>query len=369
VSGPGDWTRPDPQRLIASFPLAVLLVAPDMTVAALNPAAEQLLGQGARRVLGRRVDAIVVFAESHIATRLAEGDARLYARSCAVRIGGQVRLLDLMLAPVAGHPGWQMLTLHEPIGVEALGGERHGRDAAPLRAPEVLAHEIKNPLAAIRGAAQLVARGGDERQRGLTALITAEVDRITKLIDQMQTLSRKGAEPQQPFNVHEALRRAVVVLQAGDGHTPQVEEQFDPSLPPVLCSPDALVQILLNLLANARDACANAARPRIMVRTRFASGIRLHGASGQAPLHLPIEIRVSDSGPGVAAELGDHIFEPFVSSKPHGQGLGLALVHKLVREMNGRITHDRDETSGLTHFRLHLPVAVSHRATASAEAA
>jgi len=369
MSVPGEWRRPDPQRLIASFPLAVLLIAPDMTVSALNPAAEQLLGQGAGRVLGRRLESVVIFAESHVATRLAEGDAQIFARSCSVRIGGQRRLLDLMLAPVSGYAGWQMVTLHEPVGVEALGGERHGRDAAPLRAPEVLAHEIKNPLAGIRGAAQLLARGGDERQRGLIALITAEVDRITKLINQMQTLSRKRAEPQQPFNVHEALRRAVAVLEAGGGAAARVEEEFDPSLPPVLCSPDALVQVLLNLLANARDACASAARPRVMVRTRFASGIRLHGVTGQPPLQLPIEIRISDNGPGVAAELGDHIFEPFVSGKPQGQGLGLALVQKLAREMNGRITFDRDEVDGLTHFRLHLPVAVPRSALAAVEAA
>jgi two-component system nitrogen regulation sensor histidine kinase GlnL len=365
----GDWTRPDPQRLIASFPLAVILIAPDLTVAGVNPAAEQLLGQGTRRLLGRKLAEVVTFSESHVAARLGEGDAQLFARGSLVEIAGQPRRLDVMLAPVSGHAGWQMLTLHEPIGIEALGGERQG-DAAPLRAPEVLAHEIKNPLAGIRGAAQLLARAVLPEHRGLTDLITAEVDRVTKLIDQMQTLSRKGAAPREPFNVHEALRRAVTVLETGAGRAPRVEEEFDPSLPPVLCSPDALVQAVLNLLSNARDAAREAPAPRILVRTRFASGIRLHGAQGQPPLPLPIEIRVSDNGSGVAAELGDHIFEPFVSGKPNGQGLGLALVQKLVREMDGRITFDRDEDAGLTHFRIHLPIARAMPAAAKpAEAA
>lgn len=369
MSGPGDWTRPEPQRLIASFPLAVILVAPDLMVAGANPAAEQLLGQGARRLLGRQLTDVLAFAESHVAARLGEGDAQFFARDSLVEIAGQARRLDVMLAPVAGHPGWQMLTLHEPIGVQALGGERQG-DAAPLRAPDVLAHEIKNPLAGIRGAAQLLARTIAPEQRGLTELITGEVDRVTKLIDQMQTLSRKGAASREPFNVHEALRRAVTVLDAGEGGAPKVEEEFDPSLPPVLCSPGALVQVMLNLLSNARDAARETPSPRILVRTRFASGIRLHGAEGQAPLPLPIEIRVSDNGAGVAVELGDHIFEPFVSGKPNGQGLGLALVQKLVREMNGRITFDRDEAAGLTHFRVHLPVAPAIPAAAKpAEAA
>ena len=369
MSGPGDWSRPDPQRLIASFPLSVLLIAPDLTVAGVNPAAEQMIGQGIRRILGRKLAALVEFTESHVASRLGEGDAQVFARGSLVRIDGQSRQLDVMLAPVLGHPGWQMLTLHEPIGVEALGGDRHGGDTAPLRAPEVLAHEIKNPLAANRGAAQLLARSGDATGRGLTELITDEVDRITKLIDQMQTLSRKAAAPRQPFNVHEALRRAVTVLVAGGPGSPKVEEEFDPSLPPVLCSPDALVQVVLNLLSNAREASRDAKSPRILVRTRFASGIRLHGVMGQPPLALPIEVRVSDNGPGVAAELSDHIFEPFVSGKAQGQGLGLALVQKLVREMNGRITFDRDEAAGLTHFRLHLPVASERRAADRAQAA
>jgi two-component system nitrogen regulation sensor histidine kinase GlnL len=369
VSASADWTRPDPQRLIASFPLAVILVAPDLSVAGVNPAAEQLLGQGTRRLLGRKLAEVVTFSESHVGARLGEGDAQLFARASLVAIAGQLRRLDVMLAPVSGHPGWQMLTLHEPIGVEALGGERQG-DAAPLRAPEVLAHEIKNPLAGIRGAAQLLARSATPEHRGLTDLITAEVDRVTRLIDQMQTLSRKGAAPREPFNVHEALRRAVTVLQAGGVDAPEIEEAFDPSLPSVLCSPDALVQAVLNLLSNARDAAGEAPSPRILVRTRFASGIRLHGLQGEAPLPLPIEIRVSDNGSGVPAELGDHIFEPFVSGKPNGQGLGLALVQKLVREMNGRISFDRDETVGLTHFRVHLPVAPAVSAAAKpAEAA
>ena len=358
--GVADGSRPDAQRLLASLPFAVLLVDPDQTIAGTNPAAEQVLGQSARRLFGKSIASQVIFAETHVAMRLGEGDAQLFARDSAVRIGGQARRVDVVLAPVSGYPGWQILILHEPIGVGALGGERHGGDAAPLRAPDVLAHEIKNPLAGIRGAAQLLARSGDARQRELTTLITSEVDRVTKLIDQMQTLSRRGAAPQTAFNVHEALRRALAVLLAAGVAMPRVEEEFDPSLPPVLCSPDALIQVVLNLISNAREACVAVRAPRIAVRTRFASGIRLHGVSGAPPLPLPIEIRVSDNGPGIDAELGDRIFEPFVSGKPQGQGLGLALVQKLVREMSGRITHDRDDADGLTHFRVHLPVADRH---------
>ena len=346
---------PGSQRLLASLPLAVVLVAPDRTVAGANPAAEQALGQGEGRLLGRPVDALLGF-EDDLAGHLGEDDARLYARGSRVTIAGSSRSIDVMLAPVAGHPGWRMIILHEPIGVESLGGEGAG-DASPLRAPEILAHEIKNPLAGIRGAAQLLARDAGTRQRQLTALIVDEVDRVTRLVDQMQALGRKSHEALRPCNVHEALRQAVAVFESSAGEGFRVEEAFDPSLPPVLGSPDALVQVVLNLLDNAREACAGETAPRIILRTRFASGIRLHDAPGRPPLALPIEVRVSDNGPGVAAELCDHIFEPFVTDKPRGQGLGLALVQKLVREMRGRITFDREEAAGLTHFRLHLPVA------------
>ena len=147
------------------------------------------------------------------------------------------------------------------------------------------------------------------------------------------------------------------------------EEEFDPSLPPVVGNGDALVQVLINLFANAAEAIALGDDPKIVVRTRFASGLQLHRSSGGSAVRLPIELRVSDNGPGIEAGLRDHIFEPFVSSKKSGQGLGLALVRRLVGDMNGRVTYDRDEISGWTHFRVHLPIADQrHRAVREAAA-
>lgn len=372
MNNPFDWRRsepgkPDPRRIIASLPMAMILLAPDMTVNSVNPALEQLIGLGARRVVGRSIHEILTFEEPLILERLAEREAHLVARDTPVRIFDQpARRIDVTTAPVAHFPGWQMLVLLEKAGVDAL---THGAASADdeasgaLRAPEVLAHEIKNPLAGIRGAAQLLDRKLGEADRALTGLITTEVDRIAKLIDQMQSLSRRSPEPAVECNLHEAVRHAQAILLAGQSdqanHRLVVEEEFDPSLPPIVANPDALVQVLLNLLANARDACAKVETPRLIVRTRFASGIQVHIPGSGKALRLPIELRVSDNGPGVPQALRDHIFDPFVTSKKSGQGLGLSLVQKLVREMNGRVTHDRDETRGLTHFRLHLPVAGS----------
>ena len=371
MSGPADWrkggdnARPDPKRIVASLPLAVITLAPDLTIAAVNPAAEQLAGQGARRLVGKAVEDVFAFEEQLILRRLGEGEAQLFARDSLVRIlGAPARRIDVMTAPIAYSPGWQLLALGEAVGVEALSGDGGGAGAGEgttLRAPEVLAHEIKNPLAGIRGAAQLLGRKVGEADRALTELITGEVDRIAKLVDQMQSLSRRGREPDSPCNLHEAVRRAQAVVAAGHGGF-VVEEEFDPSLPPVMANPDALVQVLLNLFTNAREACDTAREPRIAVRSRFASGIQLHTGPGGKPLRLPIELRVSDNGPGIDPALRDHIFDPFVTGKKNWQGLGLALVQKLVREMNGRVTHDRDEVRGWTHFRLHLPVAGAQQA-------
>jgi two-component system nitrogen regulation sensor histidine kinase GlnL len=139
--------------------------------------------------------------------------------------------------------------------------------------------------------------------------------------------------------------------------TIQVREEFDPSLPDVLANEGALVQVLINLITNARDACEGARNPEIVIRTRFVSGLVMNVIRLGRPVKLPIEVQVSDNGPGIDAALRDHVFEPFVSSKKNGQGLGLALVNKLVRDMDGRIGHERDEAGGWTHFRVHLPMA------------
>lgn len=350
---------PDAQRQLASLPLAVVLLAPGQVVSSANPAAEQFLGQSLRRIAGRPLGEVLGFREARIVARIAESDAQVSARETAVFIPGRPgeRRLDVTVAPVVDQPGWQVLAFHE----SGEGEEVAAGDETMLRAPAILAHEIKNPLAGIRGAAQLLARKLGEGDRALTTLIADEVDRIAKLIDQMQSLSRESAEPVTPCNLHEAVRRARAVLDAGGSPLPIVEE-FDPSLPPVLGNADGLVQVLINLLANARDATGGVERPQIVVRTRFASGLQLHHGADGTPVRLPIELRVSDNGPGVDPALREHLFEPFVTTKKQGQGLGLALVRRLVRDMNGRIGHERDEAGGWTHFRLHLPLASEGRA-------
>ena len=349
---------PDAARQLASLPLAVVLLAPGQKIASANPAAEQFLGQSLRRLAGRPLLDALSFDEPRLAKRLSDSETPVSAREIDVTIAGiGTRRLDVTAAPVVDEPGWQVLTLHDSSAAEAMGEDSGGAEDALLRAPEVLAHEIKNPLAGIRGAAQLLGRKVSEKDQALTRLIADEVDRIAKLIDQMQTLSRRTTAPLEPCNLHEAVRRASAVLGAAGGKGARIEEEFDPSLPAVMGNTDVLVQVLINLLANAREACAGDTKPRVIVRTRFASGLQLSSTGSGEPVRLPIEIRISDNGPGVDPAMRDRIFDPFVTTKKSGQGLGLALVRKLVGEMHGRISHERDDAGTWTHFRLHLPMA------------
>ncbi|MGX7895288.1 two-component system sensor histidine kinase NtrB [Tsuneonella sp. HG222] len=337
---------------IAGLTFAFLLVDESFLIHEANPAAEDLLGISARRLKGTRLHEVVAIDE-RILQRMGDDDPKLTARGIPIGIGEREMRINLTASGMAAHPGWRVLTLSD-----AGQGERLSEDErpAPLRGPAILAHEIKNPLAAIRGAAQLLARKATPEAKKLTGLIADEVDRIAQLIDRMQRLGREQPEPVAPLNLHAAIHRACDTVFPASQGADFLREEFDPSLPPVLANEGALVQVLVNLIANARDACSGAARPEITIRTRFVSGLVMNVIRLGRPVKLPIEIQVSDNGEGVDPALGDHIFEPFVTSKPNGQGLGLALVQKLVRDMNGRITHERDASAGLTHFRIHLPM-------------
>ncbi|AKM07041.1 two-component system sensor histidine kinase NtrB [Pelagerythrobacter marensis] len=349
----GTSGRPDAAAQISGLIFAILLLDPELIVREANPAAEDLLHRSARRLVGESLLDVIALEDERVALRLADPDARLTVRGMAMRCGERVAQVNMTVSPLASHPGWRVMTLSE-VGQGEMGDE--GRTETTLRAPAILAHEIKNPLAAIRGAGQLVARKLDERDRPLATMISVEVDRIARLVDRMQRLGSERADPVAPTNLHEAVRSAIATVRAAGTQKVEMVEEFDPSLPPVLASRDALEQVLINLISNARDACASGEAPKIVIRTRFVSGLVSNLKLGRA-IRLPVEVSVSDNGPGIEPSLRDHVFEPFVTSKSSGQGLGLALVRKLIRDMNGRIGHQRDEREGLTHFRIHLPLA------------
>ena len=346
---------PDPAVLIAGMVFAVLVIHPDHGIAQVNPVAEELFGRSEARLRGRPVAAFARFEEPRISALLGDPEAQFVARDLTLPVDDRQRRVNLTCSPVPAHPGWRVLTFSE-IGQ----GERDedGDERVELRAPAVLAHEIKNPLSAIRGASQLLERRASDRDRPLARLIAGEVDRIAQLVDRMQQLGSRPATPsKEPCNLHQAIRNAIATVSTGRDGTVSIDEAFDPSLPPVAADAATLEQVLINLVANACDAAVDAEQATVTVRTRFASGLVFNAIRFGKSTRLPIEIIVSDTGPGVDPALRDHIFEPFVTGKTGGQGLGLALVRKLVRDLGGRVSHERDERAGLTHFRINLPVA------------
>ncbi|WP_324260205.1 ATP-binding protein [Altererythrobacter sp. H2] len=349
---------PDGHAQLQGLIFAALLLDPEMRVIEANHAAEELLGKSAARIAGMPLLEVLVPEERRLMERLAASDARIIARGTTIRVGDRVLEINLTVSPILTHPGWRVVTLSDARQDDMSGAENN---EGVLRTPAVLAHEIKNPLAAIRGASQLIARKLDDKDRRLATVIADEVDRIARLVDRMQQLGSATPEPVAPLNLHEVVRSACQSLRAGSGMQIVLEEEFDPSIPPVLASRDALEQVLVNLLANARDAALADEEPMVRVRTRFVSGLVLNAVRFGRAVKLPVEITVSDNGAGIDPDIASQIFDPFVSSKKGGQGLGLALVKKQVRDMNGRISHERDSRAGLTHFRVHLPVATTER--------
>jgi two-component system nitrogen regulation sensor histidine kinase GlnL len=335
---------PDPRAQLAGLVFATLLLDPDSRIAEANPAAEELLGRSARQLAGQPVFDLVRIADARVTDR--NRTEPLIARGVAIEAPSGAKRVNLTLSPLGGDAGWRMLTLSE------LGSEEGENAPEHLAAPAVLAHEIKNPLAAIRGASQLLARKLDPGDKSMAQMIVDEVDRIAALIDSMQRLGSVTAQPNGPVNLHAAIRRALATMRAAGGERGQIVEEFDPSLPPVLGNQAALEQVVINLVANAREASD---KGRVTIATRFVSGPIVND------VRLPIELTVSDDGPGIAPALRDHVFEPFVTTKKSGEGLGLPLVRRLLRDMDGRIAHDRDERAGLTRFRVQLPMTREER--------
>lgn len=349
-----DPACPGPSEQIAGLLFALILVDPDLQVAQLNQAAEILLGKSAKRLVGKSLLDVIGPLDPRVEQRLSSNDAALVAREIMISSAEIEKRVNLTASPLVSHPGWRVITLSE-VGHDETGNDEEL--ASSMGAPSILAHEIKNPLAAIRGAAQLAARKLSGNDTKLAVMITDEVDRIVRLIDRMQQLGSRNKETAEACNPHEAIRSAIATVRAARTSKVEIIEEFDPSLPPVLANRDALEQVLINLISNARDAVSSGAQGQVSVRTRFVSGLAFSAIRFGRAVRLPIEITIIDNGPGVDPAMRDHIFEPFVSSKQSGQGLGLALVRKLVHDMNGSISHERNTKKGLTAFRVHLPVA------------
>lgn len=360
--------HPQSDQILASIAFPVLLIGPDKIVAMVNDACEGFFGTSRRRLEGRTASELFAFSSERMNNVMLSDEADITAQDMELTLSQGKANVDISISAVTENDGWRLITISPRHGERAHIGqhEEDGKQLA-LGAPAILNHEIKNPLAGIKGAAQLLARNVDSDSRALTNLIVQEVDRIARLLDQMQDLGNSMPGNIAPANIHILIERAIQTLRAANQEMPDIAINYDPSLPDVLIDADAMVQILINLMQNAIHALNGQPDGVITITTRFVMSGAIqdtgHDMRDRRTIKLPLEIVISDNGPGVASHIENELFTPFVTTKREGQGLGLAIVRKLVVQMHSRIFYERDHEQGLTHFRLFLPIASKETAS------
>ena len=345
----------DYEEIWQALPDPAIVLDAEGRVTDLNGAAEDFLAMSARSLHGRSLPALA--GED---SRIAELARRVMEHPSAL---GEynvefawpetpVRMADVFAVPVG--QGGVLLMIHPRANAERMGNQFTSRGAARsvVGMASMLAHEIKNPLAGISGAAQLLEMNADDEDRELTSLIREEADRISKLVGRVEAFGDIGPLRRHAVNIHDVLDRAEKSARAGFAAHIRFVKEYDPSLPPVPGDADQLIQVVLNLLKNAAEA-APAVGGVIMLKTAYRAGIKVRTARDRTE-SLPLQIEISDNGTGVPDDMKAHLFEPFVTSKANGSGLGLALVSKVIADHGGVISCD--SAPGFTVFRMLLPV-------------
>ncbi len=352
--------QPDMAQIMSALPVPVVLLDSEDRFRFVNPAAEQFLGTSALSLaqlglqdLVPRDSPLFLLVNQVRRSGATVSDHDLSVDSPRLNKQG----ITVQGSPLPEEPGAVILVLQDASAARALDRQLAFRGAARsvTGMAAILAHEVKNPLSGIRGAAQLLETSVDAQDRELTVLIRDEADRIRALVDRMEIFGEKPIT-RSAVNIHRVLEHVRKLAQTGFAPHVRFHEIYDPSLPPVWGNRDQLVQVVLNLVKNAAEALSQDAQshPEITLITAFQHGMRLAVAGTTARLDVPLLVVVRDNGPGIPDDIRPHLFDPFVSSKPSGSGLGLALVAKIIGDHGGLI--EVDSRPGRTEFRLHLPV-------------
>ena len=344
-------------NLWSALPIPALYITPDDTIGDINAAAELFFNASAKSLMGHPVfDRIMIDTPLEAAmSRVRRDDAQLFINNVDISTGATTpSRCNLQMAPFGDPEG--VLVLIEPRHLADRMGRAEAVKSAAKSAigmAEMLAHEIKNPLAGITGAAQLLSMNLPPEDQEMTDLIVAESRRIVELLTQVEQFGNLRPPEKRSVNIHDLLDRSRKSATLGFAAGIDIREVYDPSLPPTFVDEDQLVQVFLNLLKNASEAVPEN-DGQITIRTFYDIGLRLRRQDGTGN-PLPLQVEIIDNGPGLPPELGQDIFEPFISGRENGTGLGLALVSKIITEHDGWI--DVDSVPGRTVFRISLPVA------------
>jgi two-component system nitrogen regulation sensor histidine kinase GlnL len=356
---PGD--RPMAEHLLDGLPHPVLLLGADNAILYANAPSEDFFQASATFLKRQSLDDIVAFGSPLLAlidqVRRTDAKVNEYGVDLGSLKDGTHRLVDVYGGPATDANDKIMVMLQQRTMAHMIERQLTHRGAARSVSglAAVLAHEIKNPLSGIRGAAQLLESSLSDEDRSLTQLICVESDRICNLVDRMEVFGDERPLAKDPVNIHDVLDHVKKIAQAGFASHINLVEKYDPSLPAIPGSRDKLVQAFLNLVKNAAEAIGEERTDgQISLSTAFRPGVRLSVPGSAARVSLPLQIEIEDNGPGVSIDLRPHLFEPFVTTKPSGSGLGLALVAKFVDDHGGII--ECDSTSRGTVFRALMPM-------------
>ena len=355
---PGAAGYAEADAILASMAFPVVVVDPSDEISYLNGAAEQFFERGAHRLIGHKLNKILPSDSPVIdlVRNVRDGGISIFEYGIDLELPrGGGRSLMISGSPVGLDGGSVTLSFHQQLAARSLERQHEYRQAARsvTAMASMLAHEVKNPLSGIRGAAQLLERSVSGSDQSLARLIQDETDRVCGLVDRMDVFGDTDFLVRKPVNIHEVLQRVIDSASVGFAQDVEFSKEFDPSLPPVPGNRDLLVQIFLNLVKNASEAI-NPETGRIILRTAFRRGVSPMLPGGEGRVHLPLCVSVIDNGPGIPDIVAGNLFDPFVSTKLNGTGLGLAFVAKAVDEHGGIIEFDTGPDG--TEFRVFLPI-------------